>query len=180
MSAPRKIRIRLGCCITAAAALLALIAQVCVAQASSPTAARDTDNTSQIEQHISATVERYVKWKREWIRDPERVQQLRRQAAYDFEAQETLARLGDRDQMTRIACEVYAKDSRVQSNAIVKLTKIGGYASIKALANIMYNDVQYNSPLTGYYARLRDYAATSLSKLVPDLPVSISVRMGSG
>ncbi|MBI2679369.1 MAG: hypothetical protein HYX28_11360 [Candidatus Koribacter versatilis] len=85
-------------------------------------------------------------------------------------AQVRLAQIGDRSQMEGIVCELlFGKTAETQYEATVKLGKVGGYASIQALARVMLDDPQYNARPQGFLGRPRDYAIKTLGQLVPGL-----------
>lgn len=93
-------------------------------------------------------------------------------------AQIQLARLGDREQMQSIVCELwYSKDVRLQSEAVDKLGRVGGYASIQALAKVMLDDPDKDSrPREGYLVARREFAIKELSNLIPELNVRPLVK----
>ena len=86
-------------------------------------------------------------------------------------AEISLAKQGDKQQMQRIVCELwYSKDAEAQMEATVKLGAVGGYASIKALAEVMQQKPDYNvGPRGGHLGSLQSYAVKQLAALLPEV-----------
>jgi len=144
------------------------------------------DHDGKLDQYVTLKAKEYDIWKTKLLQDPERIERLRKDAESTDKhfggqaeiAQETLARLGDRNEMDGIVCDIYAKDPEIQRQTLRRLEDVGGYASIAVLAKIMYEDPPYNSSPSGQSVTLRQSATTALVKLVPELPAPIIVRMG--
>src|SRR3954470_3896864 len=138
---------------------------------------RSGDTEKALEQRIDKEVRDYANWRESLLRDPDRVRELRKQSGnkqFDSgygsgpsSARVTLAKLGDEKQFKKIVCEVYSKHSKAQLFGINKLAEIGGYASIKALADAMLNDPPMKSMSGGdsFYLPLRTYVLRSLTQL---------------
>jgi len=137
-----------------------------------------------LELRIAKETAEYRKWKNDRSNRLEYMHRLRDNAQSPDKhfggqaetAQEELARLGDREQMNSIVCELYARDPYVQLDAIRKLDRVGGYASIEALsALIIGNFLSEHSRNT-----LRASAVRVLSGLIPELKVPLILRLGAG
>jgi hypothetical protein len=149
---------------------------------------RSGENEKTLDQRIDKEVREYRDWRESFLRDPDRIRELRKGSGdkqFDSgygsgpsSARVTLAKLGDEKQFKKIVCEVYSNHSKAQLFAINKLAEIGGYASIKALADAMLNNPPMKPMSAGdsFYLPLRTYILRSLTGLVPEMEVPAMAR----
>jgi hypothetical protein len=80
--------------------------------------------------------------------------------------------------MEEIVCEAYDRDPTIERHAISALEKIGGYSSIKALADLLLNDPPIKRRSGDQITRsVRYYAAESLSRLVPEAHIPTGLQL---
>lgn len=172
-------------------------ALILLVHAALPLRALDSSSMTQdekevrLERRISKEVADYDNWKAGLTKNIQDMQQLRKEAELtdsspssdSASAQEALAKFGDPEQIGRIACEFYhhGDDTFRQFAAAQKFERIGGYASIRILAEIMLdpNSHSYSPPEQETPSRspARMYAIKVLAKLVPELDIPIQVWM---
>jgi hypothetical protein len=139
-----------------------------------------------LEQRVAQSIKDYDKWKGGLEKTPEIIARLKVQAespdrhlgSEGWNAQETLAKLGDRGQLQNLVCELYAKDSQAQLDATWMMSFVGGYASIRALSKAMLGGPDYGDYPPGGYATLRMHALGALSKLITELEIPLKARFG--
>lgn len=168
---------------------LVLMAHVCFSQQLSATSSAQDAHEAQLERRVFQEVEDYAKWKSALLNNKQELESLRQQTKLPDRslggqaesARETLAKFGDSEQIVQVACEFYSYsvDNFAQFAAAQKLQRIGGFASIRLLAEIMLDPANHSyvavRKMSQSPARLN--ALKALAKLVPELGIPIQVSM---
>src|SRR5882724_4949941 len=86
-----------------------------------------------------------------------------------------LAKMGDRDQIKQIACDLLG-DDQSQLDALYKLSWVGGYSSISLLHNLLFPTPENEKIIDRI--TLRQRATVVLGEILPTLSVSPGVKIG--
>jgi len=92
-----------------------------------------------------------------------------------YTASMALAKMGDRDQIKQIACDLLG-DDQSQLDALYKLSWVGGYSSISLLHNLLFPTPENEKIIDRI--TLRQRATVVLGEILPTLSVSPGVKIG--